>query len=150
MSRSQTLHNSWQRFAPTILRVGLGVIFAVHGYQKLFVQGFGGVGDFFGGLGIPAAMFFAYVVSLLEFVGGLFLILGVFVRWTAALLAVDMLIATLVVHLPNGFSVSDGGYEFTLLLLVGALSLLLSGAGAWSLTSSSPSENTQRENQRPE
>lgn len=135
MVNAQTIQKDWSMFAPTVLRVALGVVFAVHGYQKLFVQGFDGVAGFFAGLGIPAAMFFAYIVTLLEFVGGILLILGVLVRGVAVLLVVDMLVATLLVHLPNGFSVSDGGYEFTFVLLFGALSLLLSGAGSLALQS---------------
>jgi putative oxidoreductase len=123
-----------QKFAPTVLRFALGVVFVVHGYQKLFMQGFGGVGDFFAGLGIPLAMFSAYVVTLVEFFGGMFLILGILVRWSSALLAIVMAVATFVVHLPNGFT-GESGYEWTFVLFFALVSLMLSGPGAWSLYS---------------
>lgn len=128
------LKNNCAKYAPTILRFALGIMFFVHGYQKLFQQGFNGVGEFFAGLGIPLAMFFAYVVTLVEFFGGIFLILGVFVRWSSALLSIIMLVATFVVHLPNGFT-GEGGYEWTFVLFFALLSLVLSGPGAWSLYS---------------
>jgi putative oxidoreductase len=123
-----------QKFAPTILRFALGVVFLVRGYQKLFMQGFGGVGGFFAGLGIPLAMFFAYVVTIVEFLGGIFLILGILVRWSSALLAIVMAVATFVVHLPNGFT-GDGGFEWTFVLFFALVSLMLSGPGAWNLYS---------------
>ena len=63
--------------AMAIIRVVVGLAFFMHGWQKVFTIGMSGVGGFFGSLGIPAAGFFAIVVSLLELLGGLALILGV-------------------------------------------------------------------------
>ena len=134
MSQYTKLKLKLQQFAPTVLRLALGVVFLVHGYQKLFIKGFGSVGDLFAEFGIPLAVFFAYVVTLVEFFGGIFLILGVFVRWSSALLAFIMLVATFVVHLPNGFT-GDGGFEWTFVLFFALLSLIFSGPGAWSLYS---------------
>ena len=116
------------------LRLGIGLIFFVHGLGKLFnvgpaAAGISGVAGFFVSLGIPAAMFFAWVVALVETFGGLFVLLGLFVRCSAIFLAVDIAVAMFLVHLPNGFSILNGGYEFTLLLLLGAISLFFSGAG---------------------
>ncbi len=114
------------------LRLGLGIIFLVHGYMKLF-GGIPGTTEFFTSIGIPLAGFFAYVVSILEFFGGIALILGMFVQWTSILLIINMMVALLVVHLPKGFSVSKGGYEFVLALLAGLFSLAFIGPGKWSL-----------------
>jgi putative oxidoreductase len=100
----------------------------------MFGQGFSGVGDLFAELGIPLATFFAYVVTLVELFGGIALILGVLVRWSSALLAFIMLVATFVVHLPNGFT-GDGGFEWTFVLFFAMVSLILSGPGAWSIYS---------------
>ena len=116
----------------TLLRIVVGVVFLMHGYQKLFVWGFHGVGGFLGQVGIPFAGFFAVVVTLLEFVGGAALVLGLFTRPIAALLAIDMLVAVLAVKLKGGFFAPDG-IEFELLLLVASLWLALTGAGAASL-----------------
>jgi len=116
----------------TILRVVVGVVFMFHGYQKLFKMGFHGVAGFFAHSGIPLPMASAVVVTLVEFVGGILLIAGVGTRVAAALLAADMLVAILVVHLRHGFF-APMGFEFPLALLAACLCLVLSGGGMLSL-----------------
>lgn len=119
-------------FAPLFLRVVVGVIFLYHGYAKwqMGVEGFGGV---LAGLGVPLPMIFAWVVVLVEVFGGLALILGFWTHWAAKLLAIDMLVAILLVHWSKGFMVSDGGYEFALLLLATTVYLMVYGPGKWTV-----------------
>jgi putative oxidoreductase len=74
-----------------------------------------------------------YMVTFVELIGGILLIVGLFTRLVAILLAVDMLVATLMVHLPNGFFMANNGFEFTLLLLAAAVALAVSGPGEASL-----------------
>jgi putative oxidoreductase len=121
-----------QSYGLTVLRVVVGVVFLVHGYQKLFTFGIHGVAGMFGHMGIPLPAFFAVVVTLVEFVGGLLLIVGVATRVAAAFIAVDMLGAILFVHAKHGFF-SPGGVEFPLTLLSAAVCLTLAGGGALSL-----------------
>lgn len=116
-----------------VLRVVVGVVFLVHGYQKLFLMGIPGVTGFFTQIGAPLPGVTAPLVSVLEFAGGIALILGLLTPAVAALLAVNMLGAILLVHLPNGFSASEGGYEFVLTLLAASLALALTGPGAYAL-----------------
>lgn len=126
--------NNLSKWTLALLRVVLGVIFAYHGYLKLFVAGaLPGTAAFFAQVGIPMANVSAVVVAFAEFVGGLFLILGVVTKWTALVLMFQMLVAFFMVHLKNGLIVSNGGYEFVLLILAGLVVLLVNGAGALSL-----------------
>jgi putative oxidoreductase len=127
------------RWTPLPLRLGVGIIMTIHGLGKLGVGplaspgGVAGFAETLAALGVPLAAIAAWVVTLVEFVGGLCLLAGLFVRYAALLIAIDMAVATLLVHLPNGFAVSDGGFEFTFLLALAALSLVLSGPGTLSL-----------------
>ena len=121
-----------------LLRVVVGFAFFMHGQQKLFQMGVGGVGGFFASLGIPAPELAAVVVSIVETVGGLALILGVLTRLVGVLLAADMLVAMLVVHRPNGFYAGDGGVELVLVLGAAALALAITGPGALAVDSLLP------------
>jgi putative oxidoreductase len=132
MSNSSSSSYAW---GLTVLRVVVGVVFLMHGGQKLFVYGFHGVAGLFTSLGIPLPAISAVVVTLVEFVGGACLILGVATRLAAALLAFDMLVAIFVVHLKNGFFDQTRGFEFPLSLLAASVCLALSGPGAASIGS---------------
>ncbi len=113
-------------FGPLPIRVLVGIAFMAHGYPKLV--DIPGTQGFFGMIGLPAEM--AILIALLEFIGGLTLLLGVLTRVAAALLVVDMIGAILLVKLSKGFV---GGAELDLLLLAGCASLLISGPGRVSI-----------------
>src|SRR5271156_2451889 len=113
-----------------LLRVGLGVIFISHGYPKLFTQSQHATESFVH-LGFPA--YFAYISGVLEFFGGLLLIVGLFTRIAGLLLAIEMAIAIWRVHLPQGTFLDVHNYELPLALFVGAFALAAVGAGMISL-----------------
>ena len=116
----------------TILRVVVGAIFIVHGGQKLFVFGIHNVDGMMKHLGIPLPQFFGVVVTLVEFLGGLGLVVGLLARWAAFFLAIDMAVAILKVHLPHGFF-NPMGFEYPLSLFAACVALILIGPGAAAL-----------------
>lgn len=136
--------NDTSEWALALLRVVLGVIFLYHGYLKLFVAGgFKGTVAFFTTLGIPFPLYSALLVSVVEFAGGVFLVLGILTRWTTLVLLFEMIVALFVVHIKNGFLVSKGGYEFVLLIIAGLVVVLNKGAGKLAWGKSFKSKNLQ-------
>ena len=115
-----------------VLRVVVGIVFLMHGWQKLFVMHISGVTGFFGHAGIPLPHLAAIVVSLVEFLGGAALVLGVLTRAAAVLLAIDMTVAVLKVHLKNGFFLPTG-FEFAFSMWAASICLALTGGGAASV-----------------
>jgi putative oxidoreductase len=118
--------------ALAILRVAAGSVFAAHGAQKLFIYGIAGVTGAFEGMGIPLASVVAPAIAIIEFVGGLALMLGLFTPMAALLLGADMAGALFLVHLSAGFFLPNG-IEFVLVLGSIALFFVLSGPGAYSI-----------------
>jgi len=126
--------DAWRGYGPTVLRIVTGIIFALHGWQKV---GFGlpQVAGMLEGMGFMLPFVFAVLLIAAELVGGIMLILGLFTRLAAKSLVIVSLVALFVVHLPNGFFMNTGGYEYILLLLAASVSLMLTGGGKWSLDS---------------
>ena len=120
-----------------LLRLALGLIFLLHGAQKLFGvfggHGLAGTTQFMTMLGLHPARWWATIATWGEFVGGLLLALGLFTPLAALLVLAVMLVAILKVHAGKGFWNNQGGYEYNLVLSALATVLGLVGAGAFSL-----------------
>jgi putative oxidoreductase len=127
------------------LVIGFGFVY--HGFPKLFSstghQGFVGMLQM---MGVPAPGLMAWLVGIVELVGGLALLVGALVQLAAIPLIIDMLVAMFAVHLPQGFNFMNivgmtdtgpqfgmPGYEVNLLYIAGLVTLMLGGAGALSV-----------------
>ena len=125
-----------------ILRVFLGIVIFPHGAQKIF--------GWFGGYGFAGTManftdrmhipwFFALLAILAESLGSCGLIIGFLTRIAAFGVLCNMVVAILMVHLPNGFFMNWGGkqkgegFEYHLLAIGICLALMIAGGGKWSV-----------------
>jgi putative oxidoreductase len=118
-----------------IIRSLIGIIFILHGAQKLFGwfggQGLQGWVNWLATLHVPA--FLGYASAIAEFVGGLLLLFG-FAAEIGALLEIGVMAGAIVlVHWPHGFFVQNNGFEYALLLMVCCLGIIIGGPGRWHL-----------------
>lgn len=138
----KTLFQTDERWAPVILRVMLALVIFPHGAQKLLGwyggNGFEGTMGFFTQqMGLPWVI--AFLVIMGESVGALALAAGFMTRFTAASLGIIMLGAIVTVHWSNGFFMNwfgqqaGEGFEYHLLVIGMGLSLMVTGAGKWSV-----------------
>ena len=117
-----------------VLRLVLGGSFVLHGAQKLFGafggHGFEGFAQSVAKLGLPGPpAFWAYLAAGSEFFGGLAVLLGVLTEFGAAAIAFTMIVAIWKVTGKNGFSITQQGYEYNLLILAVCAALILAGPG---------------------
>src|SRR5216683_7792045 len=140
---------------PLIARLALGIVMFPHGAQKALGwfggYGFSGTMNFFTGqMHIP--ILFAFLAIAAEFAGSIGLITGFFSRVCAFGIAVNMLVAALMVHVSNGFFMNwagnqkGEGFEYHLLALGLALIVILAGGGKWSVDSWLGGLSTQKSN----
>ncbi|MFJ8235256.1 DoxX family protein [Ureibacillus sp. NPDC094379] len=111
-------------FGTLFIRMILGAIFTIHGFEK-FKEGIQETIGRFEGYEIPYAEYVAFGVAGVELIGGFFLIIGFSTRFIAALFAIIMIGAIVKVRFELGFI---NGYEFNLALLAMSLYLLFGGS----------------------
>jgi len=104
------------------------------GGQKLFGSGLSTVSEDLGELQVPSPLLLATAVTLVEFLGGVALVLGLFTRWVSMPLVAVMVADILFFHPPSGLFVEDTGYEYALLRLSACVTLVLAGPGKAALS----------------
>ncbi len=123
-----------------LIRVVTGLWLVPHGASKLFglwagpnsPVGFDALSQAFEKyLGLPG--FLGPLSALIEFVGGILLVLGFLTRPVAAIVFAELLIAVLAVHLPHGFFAQGQGFEYALMWCLLALVVAIRGGGRWSI-----------------
>jgi putative oxidoreductase len=115
-----------------LLRLSLGVMWLAHAMLKLFVFTLPGTAAFFHSIGFAGWM--AYPVFLVELIGGLALIFGIYAR-QAALLLVPVMAVAAWVHIPNGWAHTSagGGWEYPVFLIFASIAAWLIGDGSFAL-----------------
>lgn len=93
----------------------------------------GAVAGWFESMEIPFSTLNAYMAASTELLGVVLLALGLFTRLISIPLIVVMIVAITMVHLPNGFSAGDNGFEIPLYYMMFLLIFLGNGAGRFSL-----------------
>ncbi len=135
----------WRRWVPVPIRVIIGVGFMIHGWAK-WNRGPSAFAELLGQVGVPLPLIGAWLVTLLEIVGGLAVLMGACITAISVPLILSMLGAMFTVNIHYGFSAvntigltSEGpqfgppGYEINLLYIAGLVTLILGGAGPWSI-----------------
>jgi putative oxidoreductase len=116
-----------------IIRVTAGLMLLPHGIPKIFTQGVAAFAA--AGLakrGIEPSLPFAYLIAFLETVGGVMIALGLFTRFFAAAVAIEM--AVIAYHVSvRGFGWAQGGYEYPLFWGLIMFAIALRGGGPYSL-----------------
>jgi len=146
---------NYQQWAPVFLRLVIGFGFAAHGWAKIS-RGPAGFEKLLTQLGVPLAHPAALVTPYIEWLGGLALMIGLFVSITAVPLIITMLVAMFTIHIHYGFSsvktiglTPEGpvfgppGYEINLVYIAGLISLIITGAGKLSIDSVLAHRNTK-------
>lgn len=117
----------WSDVGPLTLRLVLGLILILHGWPK--VAHIRRTEEDMEVMGFAPGRLWGPVVALVEFLGGLMLVAGLFTQVIAALLVFEF--AVIIGAVKKGESLV-GGYEFELLILAVAFALVFMGGGAWS------------------
>ncbi len=123
------------QLALALIRTMIGIVFCAHGAQKVLGL-FGGPGlkgfvSWASTVGVPS--YLGYMAAFAEFSGGILLLLGLYAELGALLVIAVMIGAIYFVHLPKGFFIQHGGYEYVLTLIVNALAIFIGGPGAFAL-----------------
>ncbi len=115
-------------YALALIRVAVGVVFAWHGFHKIFELGLGNVTAAYQASGVPLSLLFAPLVAVLELVGGPLLALGLGARGLAGALAL-ITAGVALAPLTDG-RLSLAALEVPWLLLMGSLAVMVGGPGS--------------------
>ena len=115
-----------------LIRCAAGLILAVHGWGKI-ARGAEAMAPTFAKMGYEHPVPLIYFLILVEFVGGLAIAVGLFTRFFAARVTIEMAVIMFAHYLPNGFSWLNRGYEFVMLWGLVTLAIWWRGGGPYSL-----------------
>jgi len=114
--------------ARLLLRATLGLLLAIHGAFRIYDHGVNGFGGFLASEHVPFGVAVAWLVTVVEVVGGPALILGVLVTPLCAWFALELFAGIVLVHAQDGWFVVGGGrngMEYSVLLIAGLIATAL-------------------------
>jgi putative oxidoreductase len=126
------LYVSLEPLSWLLIRCAAGIILAVHGWGKL-VNPAAKLVPAFMKMGYENPVPLIHLLTFVEFFGGIAIAVGLFTRFFAAAVTIEMAVIVFVHYLPNGFSWLNRGYEYTLLWGLVSLAILWRGGGPYSL-----------------
>lgn len=122
------LYGTLAPYSYAFMRFCTGAILVPHGVQKLFFGGvYGLAANNITKLGLTPPLAWAYWIGIIECFGGAMLALGLLTRPVAAIIFIEMIVAILGFHLPNGYFWTKLGFEYPLLLGLLALGIFFRG-----------------------
>lgn len=133
MQTNTTTHTNTDAIGKLVLRAALAIILLFHGFSKL-TGGIGFVGDMLAKAGAPAAL--GYLVYVGEVIAPLMILAGIFTRPAALVVAINMIVAVLLVHTSQFFTLNQtGGWALELqgMYFFASIAVALLGAGRYSL-----------------
>ncbi len=126
------LYEAGSKVAPLLLRLVAGLWLIPHGWPKVS-GGAPGTAQFFSNIGLEPALLLAWITGITEFIGGICIAIGLLTRIWAAGGIILMLVAAFAVHAPNGFSWTNGGWEYPIFWGVVLLIIFFRGGGDYSV-----------------
>ncbi len=129
LTKTDTKNNLLYDITHWGIRASIGAIFIVHSIKKFDPSW----QEWLINIGIPPEM--QLPIALAEFLGGIFLIVGIFTRISGAIFSIILLGAIFHIRWENGFFVSQGGWEWDLIMLAAVLSIIVVGPGRLSIIS---------------
>jgi len=125
-------------FSWLVIRVAVGWNLIVHGWGKI-ARGVAPAAPAFSQLGFEPGLFWAWLSTVVEFSSGICILIGLFTRFFAAVVAIEMLVI-FVVYWKTGFSWLNRGYEYVLMWGLVSFAIALRGGGPYSVDSRLPKE----------
>lgn len=116
-----------------VARVLLGVVLIAHGLQKFGEWTLGGTAQAFGQMGVALPGIAAPVAAVVELIGGVLLLVGAFSAVTGLIVALQMGVAAVIVHVGNGVFIDNGGWELVGVIAAAALAVAAAGPGRYSV-----------------
>ncbi len=130
---TNAVHTSTEDLGKLVIRSAVAILVLLHGISKL-TGGIDGITGMVTGAGLPAV--FAYGVYVGEVVAPLLMLIGLWTRAAAGVMAINMVVAVMLVHMPELVQLNkQGGWALELqgMYLFGAIAVALLGAGRYSV-----------------